>query len=74
MIGIQELNNFCEDNNIPEEFRDKVIDKMLESLELEIEELKNKNNNFIETGWKCPICGRVYSPSTQMCFYCGNNW
>ena len=21
-------------------------------------------------GWQCPICGRVYSPSTPMCFYC----
>ena len=24
-------------------------------------------------GWVCPICGRVYSPSTPMCFYCQNN-
>lgn len=23
-------------------------------------------------GWQCPICGRVYSPTTMMCFYCGN--
>ena len=23
-------------------------------------------------GWKCPECGRVYSPTTPMCFYCGN--
>lgn len=22
-------------------------------------------------GWQCPICGRVYSPTTPMCFYCG---
>ena len=21
-------------------------------------------------GWCCPKCGRVYSPSTPMCFYC----
>ena len=22
-------------------------------------------------GWVCPRCGRVYSPSTSMCSYCG---
>lgn len=22
-------------------------------------------------GWICPKCGRVYSPSTNQCFYCG---
>ena len=23
-------------------------------------------------GWVCPKCGRVYSPTTPMCFYCGS--
>ena len=23
-------------------------------------------------GWQCPICKRVYSPTTLMCYYCGN--
>ena len=23
-------------------------------------------------GWRCPECGRVYSPTTPMCFYCSN--
>ena len=22
-------------------------------------------------GWQCPKCGRIYSPTTPMCFYCG---
>ncbi len=22
-------------------------------------------------GWQCPICGRVYSPMTPICYYCG---
>ena len=25
-----------------------------------------------QQGWQCPICGRVYSPTTVMCLYCGN--
>lgn len=24
-------------------------------------------------GWVCPKCGRVYSPYTTMCIYCGGN-
>ena len=35
------------------------------------------NPNYIEwgtnQGWRCPGCGRYYSPSTPMCFYCGGN-
>lgn len=26
---------------------------------------------FAQQGWQCPICGRVYSPTTPMCYYCG---
>ena len=25
-----------------------------------------------QQGWQCPLCGRVYSPTTMMCWYCGN--
>ena len=24
------------------------------------------------TGWVCPKCGRVYSPMTPCCWYCGD--
>ena len=27
----------------------------------------------VSHGWQCPVCGRVYSPFTQMCFYCQYN-
>lgn len=33
------------------------------------------NPNYIDwgpQGWRCPVCGRVYSPTTPMCFYCSN--
>lgn len=28
--------------------------------------------NWVPEGWRCPQCGRVYSPTTSMCFYCSN--
>lgn len=30
-------------------------------------------NKFLTApkGWQCPICNRVYSPMTPMCYYCG---
>lgn len=31
------------------------------------------NYNFAQQGWQCPICKRVYSPSTVMCCYCGGD-
>lgn len=30
-----------------------------------------QDNISVNKGWQCPICGRVYSPITPMCFYCG---
>lgn len=27
---------------------------------------------FVQQGWQCPVCRRVYSPSTPMCYTCGN--
>ena len=28
--------------------------------------------DFAPQGWQCPVCKRVYSPTTPMCYYCGN--
>lgn len=28
---------------------------------------------FAPKGWVCPKCGRVYAPSTPMCWYCSGN-
>jgi len=30
------------------------------------------NENFVQQGWQCPVCKRVYSPFTSCCFYCGS--
>ena len=32
-----------------------------------------KFEGFAQQGWQCPICKRVYSPFTPMCWYCGND-
>lgn len=29
--------------------------------------------NLIQQGWQCPVCKRVYSPTTSMCWYCGGD-
>ena len=29
------------------------------------------DHDFVPQGWQCPVCRRVYSPSTPMCFSCG---
>lgn len=26
--------------------------------------------SFVQQGWQCPVCKRVYSPTTPMCVYC----
>lgn len=36
-------------------------------------EINPYNGLFGQQGWICPKCGRVYSPFTQMCLYCGPN-
>lgn len=32
------------------------------------------NLNYIskmaQEGWRCPLCGRIYSPLVQECYYC----
>lgn len=33
----------------------------------------NFNGMFGQQGWICPKRGRVYSPFTKMCLYCGPN-
>ena len=24
----------------------------------------------VQQGWQCPVCKRIYSPFTVMCYYC----
>lgn len=28
-------------------------------------------SNYAQQGWQCPICKRIYSPFTPMCYICG---
>lgn len=29
----------------------------------------DKQTNPVMCGWRCPVCGRVYSPYVSMCAY-----
>lgn len=40
---------------------------------IEIARNENKNNAVGMQGWICPKCGRVYSPYTSRCTFCGNS-
>ena len=33
--------------------------------------MMTENYNYPQQGWQCPICKRVYSPSTPCCLSCG---
>ena len=46
---------------------------LTKTLGYELDEPNNGIKNPPMLGWKCPECGRVYSPSIPMCFYCGGN-
>ena len=31
------------------------------------------DQQLIQQGWQCPVCKRVYSPETYVCWYCGGS-
>ena len=33
----------------------------------------NPNYGFIQQGWECPKCHRIYSPTQSFCLYCNDN-
>lgn len=49
----------------------QLLKENLEKLSV-VNPILHQDNLFVNKGWQCPICGRVYSPTTSMCFYCGN--
>lgn len=61
----EEIQNF---SNTPKQYN---LDE-LEFIDLpQGTQLQQKSVLFgASQGWQCPICGRVYSPTTPMCFYC----
>ena len=33
----------------------------------------NPDYGFIQQGWECPRCHRIYSPTQNFCLYCNDN-
>lgn len=60
--------------SIPEDMKQLTdfADKLVNEKSSNIPPIILEHNMFVARGWQCPICGRVYSPTTHMCFYCGN--
>lgn len=47
------------------------LEDALEAINMAKEEA-NVSGVFGQQGWICPKCGRVYSPYTSTCSFCGN--
>lgn len=60
--------------SIPENMKQitDLANQLLKEESSAVNPILHQNNLFVKKGWQCPICGRVYSPTTPMCFYCRN--
>ena len=57
--------------SIPENMK-QIADLASRLVKGEAASILPQDNMFVNKGWQCPVCGRVYSPTTPMCFYCRN--
>lgn len=57
--------------SIPENMK-QIADLSNKLLNEELSYINSILHQDVSKGWQCPICSRVYSPTTPMCFYCGN--
>ena len=48
------------------------LEKFLENANRKFIANQELNIPFVRQGWQCPVCGRIYSPDTLMCYYCSN--
>ena len=39
-----------------------------------VKEEKEEEKPYFDSGWICPKCGRVYSPSTSECWFCNSKY
>lgn len=60
--------------NIPENMKNitDLASQLVKEESSAVNPILHQENLFVNKGWQCPICGRVYSPTTPMCFYCRN--
>ena len=83
MIFVNNNNNYNVNNSFGDQLLKKAIEqstsdgwtnrKVFDFIKAECCEYNPNFEQFGHSqGWQCPICKRVYSPTTSMCFYCGN--
>lgn len=60
--------------NIPENMKEitDLASQLVKEESCAVNPILPQDNLFVNMGWQCPICKRVYSPFTHMCMYCGN--
>ena len=60
--------------NIPENMKEitDLVSNLVKEESSAVNSILPQDNIFVNMGWQCPICKRVYSPFTKMCMYCGN--
>lgn len=60
--------------NIPENMKEitDLASQLVKEESSAVNPILPQDNLFVNKGWQCPICKRVYSPFIHMCMYCGN--
>lgn len=60
--------------NIPENMKEitDLASQLVKEESSAINPILPQDELFVNKGWQCPICKRVYSPFIHMCMYCGN--